>query len=255
MTERLALANMFCIFSLVAFVSATGCGKSAPPAAPAAPAPAAPKQPYHTYLFSNAKAHLRQFPADNPIDAEEAKAVWRNLLAGMVADEKSRDLLRRLHGGLPAEFVLIETGKAEDQEAMTARPGEGIVVAFRVADSVVSEEKLKPFDQTAGKVPVRVVNYCQVVWLDDAATKSAPNMASAMSGLTNVFQELPPSEVLYLLMEDYIHRQAPGWILIRDVSDAEPELPGSLEEHRRALDKKIDSFADRAKAYYDTLRK
>lgn len=256
MFAKLALPRIIrLVICVVGGIAAGGCGKSSPPvgpAAPPAPASAAPQQPYSTYLFSNAKAHLRPLNSDAPVDAEKAKVIWRELLPGMVADEKSRELLRLLHGDLPADLVLIDAAQAEDQDAMAARPPQGVAVAFRVADKIVSEEKLK---RGANPVPVRVVNYCQVVLIENAATKSAPNMASAMSGMTNVFKDLHPVEPLYLLMEDYVLRHAPGWILIRDVSDAEPELPASVEEQRRDLDLRIQAFAERAKTYYDSLRK
>ena len=248
------------VFLFVVGVGATGCGQaSAPPPVPAAPAPAAPlapapaaPQPYHSYLFSNAKAHLRPLKLDSQVDVENAKTVWRELVPGIVADEKSQALMRQLHGDLPLDLILIDTKQAEDQDAMTARPPQGVAVAFRVADKIVAEERLKI---GGGPVPVRVVNYCQVVWIENAATKSAPDLASAQSGIMNVFKDLHPVEPLYLVMEDYVLRHAPGWILIRDVSDVEHELPASVEEQRRDLDRRIGSFAERAKAYYDSLRK
>ena len=243
---------------LVVGVGASGCGKNpppppVPPAAPV-PAPAAP-EPYRSFLGSNAMAHLRPLTSETKVDAEKAMAVWRELLPGMVADEKSQELLRKLHGDLPAELILIDPKQANIEAGWDpvwkAPPPDGAAVAFRVADSIVADQLLKI---GSSKVPARAVNYCQVVLIENAATKSAPDMATAMSGMTNVFKDLPPVEPLFLLMEDYVLRHAPGWILIRGLSDEEPELPASVEEQRRDLDQRIRSFAERSKTYYDTLR-
>jgi|GEM_PF-5850904 len=181
-------------------------------------------------------------------------AVWRELLPGMVADEKSQELLRKLHGDLPAEFILIDVKQLEDLDKNTARPRKGVTVAFWVADAIVADQLLKI---GSPKVPARAVNYGQVVLIENATRKSAPDVASAMSqsGMTDVFKDLRPVEPLFLLMEDYILRHAPGWILIRGLSDEDPKLPASVEEQRRDVDQRINSFAERAKTYYDTLRK
>jgi len=135
---------------------------------------------------------------------------------------------------------------------MKAPPPDGMAVAFRVADAIVAEEKL---NIRSNPVPVRVTNFCQVILIKNAATKSAPNMAAAASAITNAFKELPPSEPLFLVMEDYVLRHAPGWMLIRGVSDEEPKLPADVEEQRRDLDQRIKEFSDRAKAFYGPLRK
>jgi len=249
------------VFLLVVGVGAAGCRRNPPPptvpTASPAPAPAAP-EPYHSFFFSNAFAHLRPLKPESKADAEKAMAVWRELLPGMVADEKSQELLRKLHGDLPAKLILlIDVKRPEDGEAWAtlwkAPPPDGLAVAFRVTDSIVADQLLKI---GSPKVPARVVDYCQVVLIKDAATKSAStDVASATSGMMNVFKDLPPVEPLFLLMEDYVLRHAPGWILIRGLSDEEPELPASVEEQRRDLDQRIKSYAERGKTYYDTLRK
>src|SRR5262249_59717726 len=98
------------------------------------------------------------------VDADNAKEVWRDLFSGMAKDAKTRDLLRRLHGDLPVELVVLDAKQAEDQAVLMAPPPDGTAIALRVADVTQKEEKSK-----AGTVPVRVIAYSRMILIKDAA--------------------------------------------------------------------------------------
>lgn len=241
---------MGAMFVFLACIVGVGCRRNPPPVAKPAP-PAAAPQPYSSYFFSNALAYLRPLPSENPVDADHAKKVWFDLLPGMVKDAKSRELVQRLHGDLPVEFDVIDAKLAKD-DIMKSPPPKGIPVAYRVADVIVEESK-----QKGGPKPLfaRAMKFGQVIFIPDAATKSLPNLASAPEAMTSAFKELPPHEPVFLLMEDYVLRQIPGWIMVQDPFDAKPKLPATIEEQRKDLDRRIEAYATRAKTYFDAIRK
>jgi hypothetical protein len=189
-----------------------------------------------------------------PTDADKSKEVWRDLFPGMAKDAKTRELLTRLHGDWPAEFIVVDAKQAKDKSAFKAPPSDGIAVVLRVADI-----NHKEVQTTAGPVPFREIAFGHVVRIKDAVIAQLP-----------LGKEEPrPGDALDLAIEDYVLRHAPGWVarqgtgpdtsfsddeqLRRSAEDA--KLPTDVEDQRRELDEKIKVYADRAKAYYGAMRK
>ena len=209
-------------------------------------------QPYrNAFSASGWTFQFRRLKPEAPTDADKAKDVWRDLFRGMARDAKTQDLLRRLHGDLPVELVVLDAKQAEDKAALLAPPPDGTAVAMRVADISQKEEK-----SGAITVPVRVVAYSRVILIQDAA-KDATTAAPGLGTLAEEWKKQPShGEPFDLIMEDYLLRHAPGWTVIGGpvFNFKDERLPSSVEEQRRDLDRRIKDYADHAKAYYGALR-
>ena len=161
----------------------------------------------------------------------------------MAGDQETLALLRRLHAGLPVEFVVLDAEQARDDAVLKAPPRDGYAVAMRVADVGHREEKL---GETT--VPVRVVAYSHAVKITDGV---GPTTADSFAAFAEDMKRAPsPGEPLSLAMEDYTIRHAPGWAVVGGPVFRDEKLPARVEEQRQDLDRRIKECADRAKAYY-----
>src|SRR5579884_2622305 len=150
-----------CFLLLVTVVSVTGCQRNQSSQLSTSVSPPVPdaNTPYTTsFSASGWTYHLRCLDLDAKADAGKAKEVWRDLFPEMTKDPTTRALLKRLHAGLPVEFVVLDAKQAGDKAALTAPPPEGTAVVMRVADISLKEEKSE-----AGTIPVRVIAYGRVI--------------------------------------------------------------------------------------------
>src|SRR5262245_49089627 len=98
---------------LAAGAGVAGCQKNQPPQQAT--------QPYSTsFSASGWTFHLRHLKPDAQADADKAREVWRDLFPGMAKDATTRDLLRRLHGDLPVELVVLDAKQAWDKAVLMA---------------------------------------------------------------------------------------------------------------------------------------
>ncbi|QDU25635.1 hypothetical protein ETAA8_07050 [Anatilimnocola aggregata] len=253
-------AHRFGWVSLLLAVSGmvTGCQKNQPPltvppvsaqALTTAPPSSTAPQPleYKAAVTSNAYFELRRLAGEVQTTEEAALAAWRELLPRMAKDEKTRELLRHLHGDLPVDISVVETAQAKDTGLMMAVPPEGVAVAVRLADNILDQTNLGG----GRSVPARSMTYGHVVLIKNAASS-----AGGEFGALGPPNGMPaPFEPIKLAMEDYFHRHAPGWILNNGgYSAKDAKLPASSEEHRRDLDARIKAYADYAKTFYDVRR-
>jgi hypothetical protein len=229
---------------LLAFAGATGCQRNQPPAGP----PADAAQPYSTSFSARGWSyHFRPVRPGAAADEGKAREVWRDLFPGMAKDPKTRELLDRLHAGLPVALVVLDAKQAGDDEALRAPPPDGYAIAMRVADLSRKEER-----SGANAVPVRVIAYGHVVLVEDAARGAAPNLGA----LAEELKSRPlPGEPLSLAMQDYVLRHAPGWAVLGGPISPDEKLPAGVKEQRQDLDRRIKDCAERAAAYYGGLRK
>lgn len=190
--------------------------------------------------------------ANPETSAEKATKAWRDLFAGMAKDAATQKLLTRLHGGWPAEFCVVNPKKAKDSAAFKTPPSAGMAIALRVADLDFKEVKTK-----RGLVPFRQTAFGHVVDIHNAEVASLPIGK----------KEPMPGEALELVMEEYFSRIAPGWIVLKgtgpgtglrdDYDDQElrrvveeAKLPASLADQRRDLERKIETYAAQASAFF-----
>jgi hypothetical protein len=101
--------------------------------------------------------------------ADKSKVVWRDLFAGMAKDAKTRELLTRLHGGWPAEIVVVDAKQATDLAVIKAPPPDGTAIILRVADLNHKEVNTK-----GGAVPFREIAYGRVIRIKDAVVSELP---------------------------------------------------------------------------------
>lgn len=238
---------------VVAAISVTACQRNQPPSSPNVTTTGAQSRESGLWV-SGWSYYFRPIKAGVPTDADKGKEVWRDLFSGMARDEKTRELLTRLHGGWPAEFVVVDAKQTKDESAFKAPPSDGVAVVLRVVDINRKEVKTK-----AGPIPFREIAFGHVVRIKDAVIAELP-----------LGKEEPlAGDALDLAIEDYVLRHAPGWVarrgtgpdtsfeddqqLRRSVEDA--KVPASVEDQRRELDQKIKDYADRARAYYGTKGK
>jgi hypothetical protein len=248
------MASRYCVrrvaqILLLLAVGIAGCQRRQPPQPSPAPkpSPAASQNRESAFWVTGWTYYLRPLKPDTPTDADKAKEHWRGLFTGMAKDATTRELLTRLHGGWPTEFIVVEANQAEDKAALKAPPPDGVAIAMRVADLNLKEEKSK-----VGTIPVREIAYGRVV-----SIKYATIPGSGVDLADDWKKEPLPGEPLSLAMEDYILRHAPGWVVRGGpvFATEDEELPASAAEQRRALDQKIKDYVDHAKAYYGALPK
>lgn len=241
---------------LLLAVGSTACRREQPAQPPPAPGPTSTGTLSRDSAFwvSGWSYYLRPIGTGKPTEADKSKQVWGDLFSGMSKDAKTRELLTRLHGGWPAEIVVVDAKQAKDQAASKAQPPDGVAVVLRVADLNLKEVKTK-----VGPVPFREVSYGLVIRMKDAAIAELP------SGKV----EPLPEEALSLAIEEYVLRHAPGWVarwgtgpstnfaddeqLRRSAEEA--TLPANVEDQRRELDQKINDLANRSKDFYGATRK
>lgn len=231
---------------LLLIVGVAACQRNQPsqPSPSPNPAPVAIQPRENAFWVSGWTYHLRPLKADAPADSDNAKKLWPELFTGMAKDAKTRELLTRLHGGWPTEFIVVDAKQAADKDAFKAPPSEGTSIAMRVADIKLTEEKSK-----AGPIPVREIAYARVIRIKGATVPSSLDQLAADSK-----EEPLAGGPLGLAMEDYILRHAPGWIVRGGpyFASEDEKLPASAEDHRRSLDRRLKEYEDRAKAFYGT---
>lgn len=241
---------------LLLAVGTTACQREQPPQPPPSPGLASTGTLSRDSAFwvSGWGYYLRPTGAGKPTGADKSKEVWSDLFSGMSKDAKTRELLTRLHGGWPAELIVVDAKQAKDQSAFKAQPPDGVAVVLRVADLNLKEVKT-----IAGPVPFREISYGLVIRIKDALIAELP-LGKA---------EPLPEEALSLAIEDYVLRHAPGWVACRGTGPAtsfaddeqlrrsaeDAKLPPSVEDQRRELDQKIKDLANRSKDYYGAMRK
>src|SRR5262245_3033018 len=117
---------------LLLAVGATACQRNQP--APPSPVVTG-SQSFDTAFWVNGWGfYLQPIKPGEKEGADKSKVVWRDLFAGMAKDPKTRELLTRLHGGWPAEIVVVDAKQATDQAAFKTPPPDGTAVILRVAD-------------------------------------------------------------------------------------------------------------------------
>ncbi|HEV3257855.1 MAG TPA: hypothetical protein VG013_13300, partial [Gemmataceae bacterium] len=189
-------------------------------------------------------------PIDKPGPRPSTEEAWRDLFPGMAKDQATHDLLQRLYGGLPVEFVVLDQGAATD-DALTKPPGEAFAVALRVAN--LGSEKKKTVE---GETLFGLIALGRATLIRDAAAPEAGNLGDVLPNLSKVMQERPSDgEAWSLAVEDYMLRHETGWLVVGGpIFDPGVKLPKSPQEHRADLDGRIQVFAERSAAYYDRLR-
>ena len=255
MASRLSLKGTGRLLFLLA-VGITACKPSQPsPSSPSpGPEPAGTQSRDDTFWVSGWTYYLRPIDQGTPTKPDKSQEVWRDLFSGMARDVKTRELLTRLHGGWPAEFVVIDAKQAKDPSAFKAPPQAGIAIVVRVADLNLKDVKTK-----FGATPFREIAYSRVIRIKAAEIAELPLGK----------EEPEPEGALSLAIEDYVLRHAPGWVarwgtgpgtsfeddqrLARSADEA--KLPASVENQRRELDQKVKDYSDRARAYYGAMRK
>ncbi len=195
--------------------------------------------PHHAGFYArNWRFHLR------PVDPEKAggrlaaERAWRDLFPGMAKDTATGDLLRRLHGDLPVEFVVLDEKATADNAALMAPPGEGFAVAFRVGDLRTFPEKT-----AAGETWFRVIAFGHAVLIKDAVS---PNAAEGLEGPL-------PGNALALAIEDYMLRHAEDWV-IGGPHFEDRKVIGTAAERRADLDRRIQAHAEQSRSFYRALR-
>jgi hypothetical protein len=194
---------------------------------------------------------LRPIGTKSQVEVEKSQEVWNNLLPRMAKDAKTRELLTNLHGGWPTELIVLDAKQVKDLADYKETPAVGIACVLRVADL-----QLKDLTTSAGKLSFREIAFGHVVRIQDGIIGELPPRKEAPL----------PGDALDLAIEEYVLRQAPGWVARRvtgpdtnfdddqQLSNAanagELQLPASVEDHRRELDQKIKNYAAQAKAYY-----
>jgi hypothetical protein len=188
--------------------------------------------------------YLRPVPTDQPGPRPTAQEAWDGLFPGMAADPATRDLLQRLYGGLPVEFVVLDKEAAANDTALTGPPREGFPVALRVANLGTHGDAETIFG---------LINLGRATLIKDMAS---PETTEGVVGLIKAMQERPlDGEAFDLAVEDYLLRHGTGWLVVRGrvlVNGA--KLPNDPREHRADLDRRIEAFATKSADYYDKLR-
>jgi hypothetical protein len=191
------------------------------------------------FVAQNWRFHLRPLDPEKAPDRLAAERIWRDLFPGMAKDPATRDLLRRLHGDLPVEFVAVDEKAAADKAVMMAPPGEGFAFAFRVGDL-----RTFPKETEAGEIWFRDIAFGHAILIKDAV---APNAAEGLEGPS-------PDEALALAMQDYMLRHAEDWVIGGPHFERDFKAPAPAAERRADLDRRIQEYADSARAFYGGLR-
>jgi len=241
MARRLLVAS--------ALVLAVGIGlawhRLGPRDAPPAPVPPAKPSPYrNSFSARNWTYYLRPLPAPTPGPRPDAATVWRDLFPGMVADQETRALLRRLYGGLSVEAMALES-EAADDGALVAPPSEGFAIALRLAN-LGAEVKKTPDGETLFGL--------MALGRATSIAGAAP-AAESLGGFADQLRAQPADRAAFALSaEDYLLRHQTGWLLVGGpIFDDKQKLPANATEQRADLDRRIQAHADQAAVYYGKL--
>jgi hypothetical protein len=206
----------------------------------------------HSDSFSarNWSYYLRPVPTDKPGPKPTAEEAWDGLFPGMTADPATRELLQRLYGGLPVEFVVLD--KEATNDALTKPPAEGLAVAFRVAN--LGSHKKKTID---GETLFGLIAIGRATFIKDVVSpQPSEGINDAVAGLVKTMKDRPSDgEAFDLAVEDYMLRHQTGWLVVGGpFFEQGKQLPKNPQEHRAALDARIKGYAEKSADYYDKLR-
>lgn len=188
---------------------------------------------------SNLVFHLRPVNPEKAGDKARVEQTWRDLFTGMARDPDTQKLLRRLHANLPVEFVVLDEKRAADDALMKAPPSEGFPFVLRVADLRIFKE-----ETAAGEVVFRVIAFYHVTEIKDAV----------VSDYRAELKEPSPEQALTLAMEDYMLRHAEDWIIGGPIFEEDLKMPAQASERRVDLDRRIQTYTEKANAFYAALR-
>jgi hypothetical protein len=200
-----------------------------------------------SFSARNQSYYLRPVPTDKPRSRATAEEVWRDLFPGMAKDRATPNLLRRLYGGLPVEFVVLDERVGADEPLMKA-PGEGFAVSLRVANcGAVSRQTPE------GETLFGLIALGRTTLIEDAMP---PDRGDALARLSKAMKDRPSDmEAWDLAVEDYLLRHDSGWLVVGgSFFDPGRKLPTSPSEHRADLDGRIQAYVESAADYYDRVR-
>jgi hypothetical protein len=203
----------------------------------------------HSDSFSarNWSYYLRPVPTDKPGPRPPAQEAWDGLFTGMADDPATRQLLRRLYGGLPAELAVLDKDAATD-EALTRPPAEGSAVALRVANLGSHAEKTDDGQTLFGTIALG-----RATFLKDFVS---PDPGEGVASLLTTMRDSPSDGTAFqLAVEDYMLRHGTGWFVCGGpLFDKGVKLPADPQQHRADLDARIQAFADKSADYFDKVR-
>jgi hypothetical protein len=210
------------------------------------PVPARSSPHNDSFSARNWSYYLRPVPTGRPGPTPTAEEAWNGLFPGMAADPSTRELLQRLYGGLPLEFVVLDKGATNDD--LTRPPAEGLAVAFRVAD--LGSRKEKTVD---GETLFGLIALGRATFIKDFVSSDSTD---AVAGLVKTMSDRPSDgEAFDLAVEDYMLRHQTGWLVVGGpVFDKGRQLPHNPQEHRADLDARIKRYAEKSADFYDKLR-
>ena len=203
-----------------------------------------PRVAPHSESFSarNWSYYLRPVPTQDPGPRPTAEAAWKELFPGMAADPATRDLLQRLCGGLPTEFVVLDNEASDN--ALTKTPPEGFAISMRVIN--LGSHKAKTVE---GETLFGLIALGRATLIRDAGS------AGDVAGLLKAMTDRPSDgESFGLAVEDYMLRHGTGWFVVGGPIFEQGKLQQDPHEHRADLDRRIQAFAEKSADYYDKLR-
>jgi len=195
-----------------------------------------------SFFARNWSYYLRAVPAENPGPRPTDEAAWKELFPGMAADPATRDLLQRLCGGLPTEFVVLDNEASDN--ALTKTPPEGFAISMRVIN--LGSHKAKTVE---GETLFGLIALGRATLIRDAGS------AGDVAGLLKAMTDRPSDgESFGLAVEDYMLRHGTGWFVVGGPIFEQGKLQQDPHEHRADLDRRIQAFAEKSADYYDKLR-
>jgi hypothetical protein len=245
-SEKSMFRKQFALTLLLAAVFSSGGCRKTNSVEEVPSTPVSTTSPYSTSFFGTGWSYrLRPLKSEKPKNTDEVKQVWRDLFTRMANDAKTLELLKRLSGDLPVEFIVLDAEQAKDKERLKAPPSDGKAVVIRVADTG------KPDEKVAGdEFPLRVLAVGRAVLLKDAENPSS------LEGLTeNMKREPSGGAALTLAMKEYLLRHAVGYGMLSGPAADDEDLPKSIEDQRQVLDKQIKEHAEHAKEFYESRRR
>jgi hypothetical protein len=187
-----------------------------------------------SFSARNQSYYLRPVPADKPGSRPTAEKAWRDLFPGMAKDRATHNLLRRLYGGLPVEFGVLDERAAD--EPLIKFPEDGFAVSLRVANCGAVSRQTPEGETLFGLIALGRTT------LIPAEPGDALDRPSDM-------------EAWDLAVEDYLLRHDTGWLVVGgSFFDPGRKLPTSPSEHRADLDGRIQAYAESAADFYDRVR-
>jgi hypothetical protein len=202
---------------------------------------------YDSFSARNWSYYLRPVPAGRPGPTPTAEEAWNGLFPGMAADPSTRELLQRLYGRLPLEFVVLDRAATNDD--LTRPPAEGLAVAVRVADLGSRKEKTADGETLFGLVALG-----RATFIKDFVS---PDSMDAVAGLMKTMTDRPSDgEAFDLAVEDYMLRHQTGWLVVGGpiFDEKGRPLPQDPQAHRADLDARIKQYAEKSADFYEKLR-